>query len=160
MFQKKTFVTYCQNLLKAWTKIGLDFVHFAWRKVNKMKTRANLCSKKHFYFFPFLLHIFLQYLTKLYKIEWKIKFHSNLDFIQFCHTLDFDDFKSSMWNFGFIQTGSKNGNFRLGNGKSRRNKYRSYLIFNHLSFEWLDGYQLNGRESNINRPLDGSIYPG
>jgi len=34
---KKSFVLYCQNLLKVWTKVGLNLVRFERTKVSKMK---------------------------------------------------------------------------------------------------------------------------
>jgi hypothetical protein len=45
---KKSFKLYCQTLLKVLTKVGLNFVHFAWMKVRKMKPRVKLCSKSPF----------------------------------------------------------------------------------------------------------------
>ncbi len=33
------------NIIKGLNKICLDFVHFAWTKVNEMKTRLHLCPK-------------------------------------------------------------------------------------------------------------------
>jgi hypothetical protein len=44
-----------------------------------------------------------------------------------CISLTFDDFKSLLQNFGLAQTGSKFGNFGLGNGKNWKSPYRRYL---------------------------------
>jgi hypothetical protein len=38
---KKSFVIYCQILLKDVTKVGLNFVHFSWTKVKEMKPKLN-----------------------------------------------------------------------------------------------------------------------
>ncbi len=43
-------------------------------------------------------------------------------------TFAFDDFESLLLNFGLVRTGSNFGNFGLGDGKSWKSQYRSYLI--------------------------------
>ncbi len=42
VFVIKNFCNYEQTSLKIWTKVGLDFVHFAWTKVDEMKLRVHL----------------------------------------------------------------------------------------------------------------------
>jgi hypothetical protein len=45
---KKSFVLYRQNYLNVWTKVVLNFVHFAGTKVKEVKSRVHLCSKSPF----------------------------------------------------------------------------------------------------------------
>jgi len=33
---QKSFILYIQNLLKVWTKVGLNFIHFEQMKVSEM----------------------------------------------------------------------------------------------------------------------------
>ncbi len=39
---------YCQILIRVLTKVGINSVHFAWTKVNKIKPCINICSKREF----------------------------------------------------------------------------------------------------------------
>jgi hypothetical protein len=43
---KKSFKLYCQILLKALTKVGINVAHCSSMKVNKMKPRINVMLKK------------------------------------------------------------------------------------------------------------------
>jgi hypothetical protein len=45
---KKSYELYCQILLKNITKVGSNYIHFAWAKVSKMKPRDDLGSNSPF----------------------------------------------------------------------------------------------------------------
>ncbi len=143
VFVKKTFVIYCQTLLKAWTKVGLNFAHFAWAKLTNwsrgfiyaqkapFSTNQDIFNESFadsfaefsriFWSFSILGNI-LQYLMKLNEIYNNFTF----DFVHYCCislTFPFNDFKKFLQNFSLVWTGSKFVNF--GRWKSQ---YRSYLI--------------------------------
>jgi hypothetical protein len=43
---KISFELDCQISLEALPKFGINFIHFAWAKVNEMKPRVNIMLKK------------------------------------------------------------------------------------------------------------------
>ncbi len=56
---KKSFELYRQISLMVWTKVGFNFIHFAWTKVSEMRS----FTQKTLFYQP---HKFMKYLMKFY----------------------------------------------------------------------------------------------
>ncbi len=64
---KKSFKLYCQIWLKGLTKVGINFLHFAWTKVSKMKPRVNIIGL--FSYQPSKLRKYLRKFCSLSEVE-------------------------------------------------------------------------------------------